>query len=65
MSLIVDDRFRLDVRISVIERDVVKGKYTVEEIIDKLREAVVIIASGSTVVEAARRTGVSEQTFYL
>ena len=65
MSLIVDDRFRLDVRISVIERDVVKGKYTVEEIIDRLREAVVIIDSGSTVVEAAPRTGVSEQTFYL
>ena len=60
MSLIVDDRFRLDVRILVMGGDVVKGKYTVEEIIDKLREAVVIIASGSTVVEAARRTGVSE-----
>ena len=60
MSLIVDDRFRLDVRSLVMGGDVVKGKYTVEEIIDKLREAVVIIASGSTVVEAARRTGVSE-----
>ena len=28
MSLIVDDRFRLDVRISVIERDVVKPEST-------------------------------------
>ena len=41
-----------------------KRKRTAEEIINKLREAEVIIASGSTVVEAARRIGVSEQTFY-
>ena len=41
-----------------------KRKHTAEEIINKLREADVIIASGSTVVEAARRIGVSEQTFY-
>ena len=39
-------------------------KHSAEEIINKLREAEVIIASGSTVVEAARRIGVSEQTFY-
>ena len=41
-----------------------KRKHTAEEIINKLREAEVIIAAGSTVVEAARRIGVSEQTFY-
>ena len=41
-----------------------KRKHTAEEIINKLKEAEVIIASGSTVVEAARRIGVSEQTFY-
>ena len=41
-----------------------KRKHSAEEIINKLREAEVIIASGSTVVEAARRMGVSEQTFY-
>ena len=41
-----------------------KRKHTAEEIIHKLREAEVIIASGSTVVEAVPRTGVSEQTFY-
>ena len=41
-----------------------KRKRTAEEIINKLREAEVIITSGSTVVEAARRIGVSEQTFY-
>ena len=41
-----------------------KWKHTSEEIINKLREAEVIIASGSTVVEVARSIGVSEQTFY-
>ena len=41
-----------------------KGKHTAEEIIDKLREVEVVIAVGSTVVETARRIGVSEQTFY-
>ena len=41
-----------------------KRKHTAEEITNKLREAEVIIASGSTVVEATRRIGVSEQTFY-
>ena len=41
-----------------------KRKHTAEEIINKLREAEVIIASGSTVVVAVRRIGVSEQTFY-
>ena len=41
-----------------------KRKHTAEEIINKLREAEVAIASGGTVVEAAGRIGVSEQTFY-
>ena len=41
-----------------------KRKHTAGEIINELREAEVIIASGSTVVEAVRRIGVSEQTFY-
>ena len=44
--------------------DVAKRKHTAEEIINKLREAEVVIAAGSTVAEAARRFGVSEQTFY-
>ena len=42
-----------------------RRKHTPEEIINRLREAEVILASGSTVVEAARRIGVSEQTFHL
>ena len=41
-----------------------KRKHTAEEIINKLREAEVMVASGGTVVEAVRRIGVSEQTFY-
>ena len=41
-----------------------KKKHTAEVIINKLREPEVIIAWGSTVVEAVRRIGVSEQTFY-
>ena len=41
-----------------------KRKYTAEEIINKLREAEVVISTGSTVAEAVRRIGVSEQTFY-
>ena len=41
-----------------------KRKHTPEEIINKLREAEVVIAAGSTVTEASRRIGVPEQTFY-
>ncbi len=41
-----------------------KRKHTPEEIINKLREAEVVVAAGSTVVAASRRIGVSEQTFY-
>ena len=39
-------------------------KHTPEEIINKLRKAEVVIAAGSTVAEARRRIGASEQTFY-
>ena len=41
-----------------------KRKHTREEIINKLREEVVVVAAGSAVAEASRRIGVSEQTFY-
>ena len=40
-----------------------KRKHTAEEIINKLKEAEVIIAAGSAVVEAASCIGISEQTF--
>ena len=41
-----------------------KRKHTPEEIINKLREAEVVIAAGNTVAEARRSIGVSEQAFY-
>ena len=41
-----------------------RRKHTAEEIINKLREVQVVIASGGTVAEAVRSIGVSEQTFY-
>ena len=41
-----------------------RKKHTPEQIITKLREAEVATSIGSTVVEAVRRIGVTEQTFY-
>ena len=41
-----------------------KKTHTPEQVINKLREAEVAIAEGSTVAEAARRIGVTEWTFY-
>lgn len=41
-----------------------RRRHTPEQVINKLREAEVTIAEGSTVVDAARRIGVTEQTFY-
>ncbi len=41
-----------------------KRRHTPEQVINKLREAELAIAEGSTVAEAARRIGVTEQTFY-
>ena len=41
-----------------------KRKHTAQEIINKLRDAEVVFASGGTVVDATRRIGVWEQAFY-
>ena len=38
--------------------------YTPEQIIRKLREAEVLIAKGMTAQQAARKVGVTEQTYY-
>jgi putative transposase len=38
--------------------------YTPEQIINKLREAEVLLSQGSTVAEASRKIGVTEQTYY-
>ncbi len=39
-------------------------RHTPEQVINKRREVEVAIAGGSTMAEAARRIGVTEQTFY-
>ena len=41
-----------------------RRRHTPEQVINKLREAEVARAEGSTVAEASRRIGVTEQTFY-
>lgn len=41
-----------------------RKRYTPEQIIRKLREAEVFISEGMTAAEAARKIGVSEQTYY-
>ncbi len=38
--------------------------YTAEQIINKLREAEVLLSQGSSAGEASRRIGVTEQTYY-
>jgi putative transposase len=41
-----------------------RKRYKAEEIIDKLREAEVLLSQGKTVQEAARALEISEQTYY-
>jgi len=42
----------------------VRRSYRPEQIINKLREAEVLLSQGSTVGEAARKIGVTGQTYY-
>ena len=42
----------------------VRKGFKPEQIIGKLREAEVLLSQGSTVGEASRRIGVTEQTYY-
>ena len=42
----------------------VKKGYTPEQIINKLREAEIQINQGTTIGEASRKLGVTEQTYY-
>jgi putative transposase len=42
----------------------VRKGFTPERIIGKLREAEVLLSQGSTVSEASRKIGVTEQTYY-
>ena len=39
-------------------------KYTVEQIIVKLREIELLCNQGNTIAEAARQAGITEQTYY-
>ena len=41
-----------------------RKRYSVEQIIGKLREAEVLLSQGRTVKEVSRELGVSEQTYY-
>jgi len=42
----------------------VRRSYRPEQIIQKVREAEVLVSEGSTIGEAARKIGVTEQTYY-
>jgi len=42
----------------------VRKAYTPEQIINKLREAEVYLSQGSSISEASRKIGVTEQTYY-
>ena len=42
----------------------VRKAFKPEQIISKLREAEVLLSQGSTVGEASRKLGVTEQTYY-
>jgi transposase-like protein len=41
-----------------------RKRHTPEQVINKLREAEVALSQGSTVAEASRQIGVTDQTFY-
>jgi transposase-like protein len=42
----------------------VKKTYTPEQIINKLREAEICLSQGGSIIEASRKIGVTEQTYY-
>jgi transposase-like protein len=42
----------------------VRRNFTPEQIINSLREAEVLINQGSTISEASRKIGITEQTYY-
>jgi len=41
-----------------------RQRFTAEQIIGKLREVEVVVAKGSSIADASRQIGVSEQTLY-
>jgi len=57
-------RYSARLRIEKRGIEMARRSYRPEEIINKLREAEVLFSQGSTVGEAARKIGVTEQTYY-
>ena len=45
-------------------KSMVRKTYTPEQIINKLREAEILLNQGVTIAEASRKIGVTEQTYY-
>jgi putative transposase len=43
---------------------IVKKRYGAEQIINRLREVEVMLSNGSTIGEASRKIGITEQTYY-
>ena len=46
------------------ERAIARKRFTSEQIITMLHEAEVMVNQGSNVIEAARKLGITEQTYY-
>ena len=42
-----------------------RKRYSAEEIVNKLREAEVLLAQGSTVASMCKQIGVTDQTYYM
>ena len=42
----------------------VRKTFAPEQIINKLREVEVLISQGATTIEASRKAGITEQTYY-
>ena len=42
----------------------VRKSYTPEQIINRLREAEILLSQGATIGEASKRIGLTEQTYY-
>ena len=42
----------------------VRKTYLPEQIINKLREAEILLSQGFTIAEASRKSGITEQTYY-
>jgi hypothetical protein len=46
------------------EKVMAAKRYTAEQIVNKMREAEVLISKGKSVAHASKQIGVTEQTYY-